>query len=61
MKILITGGAGYVGGWLTDKLSADHEVTVFDNLLYETRFLKNVNFINGDIRDTQLLSKILPA
>jgi len=60
MKILITGGAGYVGGWLTDKLNDTHEVTVLDNLLYETRFLKNINFINGDVRDTELLSRILP-
>jgi len=60
MNILITGGAGYVGGWLTDKLSKNHEVTVLDNLMYETRFLKNVKFINGDITDTNLLSKILP-
>lgn len=60
MKILITGGAGYVGGCLVDKLNINHDVTVFDNLLYETRFLKEVNFIRGDIRDTSLLSKILP-
>lgn len=60
MKTLITGGAGYVGGWLTDKLKINHDVTVFDNLLYETRFLKDVNFIKGDIRDTALLSQLLP-
>jgi nucleoside-diphosphate-sugar epimerase len=60
MKILITGGAGYVGGWLTDRLNDTHEITVLDSLLYETRFLKNVDFINGDVRDTELLSKILP-
>ena len=60
MKILITGGAGYVGGWLVDLLSAKHDVTVYDSLLYETRYLKNVNFIKGDIRDTKALSKILP-
>tara|TARA_Y100000593_G_scaffold95031_1_gene198563 strand:+ start:14475 stop:15404 length:930 start_codon:yes stop_codon:yes gene_type:complete len=60
MNILITGGAGYVGGWLTDKLKVNHNITVFDNLLYETRFLKDVNFIKGDVRDNVLLSQILP-
>ena len=47
MKILIVGGAGYVGGYVTDLLleNKDHEIVVFDNLLYETQFQKNVNFI----------------
>jgi nucleoside-diphosphate-sugar epimerase len=35
-KILIVGGAGYVGGWLTDQAIRDgHEVRVIDNLTYE--------------------------
>ncbi len=61
MKILIVGGAGYLGGYMTDHfLSLGYEVTVYDNLLYETRFMKEVPFIYGDMRDTVLLSKILP-
>jgi nucleoside-diphosphate-sugar epimerase len=60
-KILITGGAGYVGGYMTDLLlKSGKDVTVFDNLIYETRFLKNVPFIYGDIRDREKLRKILP-
>jgi nucleoside-diphosphate-sugar epimerase len=60
-KALIVGGAGYVGGYLVDLLKHNnYDVTVYDNLLYETRFLKQVNFINGDIRDKQKLSSILP-
>jgi nucleoside-diphosphate-sugar epimerase len=60
-KILITGGAGYVGGYMTDLLSQNGEnVTVYDNLIYESRFLKNVRFIYGDIRDRDKLRKILP-
>jgi nucleoside-diphosphate-sugar epimerase len=60
MKILVVGGAGYVGGALTDLLSKANslEFTVLDNLLYEDRFLKNVNFIYGDIRDTKRLNQI---
>jgi nucleoside-diphosphate-sugar epimerase len=59
MKILIVGGAGYVGGYLTDLLHEKHEITVYDNLLYESRFLKEVDFIYGDIRDYEKLGKII--
>ena len=56
MKILIVGGAGYVGGWLTDEtLRAGHEVRVFDRLLYEEAFLKDVDFVYGDILDIEAL------
>lgn len=59
MRILIAGGAGYVGGFLTDHLVANgHEVTVLDNLTFEERFLKPVNFIFGDVRDAELIKKI---
>jgi len=52
-KILILGGCGYIGGLTCDTLIKNgFDVTVYDNLLYEERFLKNVNFIYGDIRDT---------
>ena len=56
-QILIVGGAGYIGGFLTDYLSAkNYPVTVYDNLLFEKRFMKDVNFIYGDMRDTAKLS-----
>lgn len=59
-KILIVGGVGYVGGYMTDLLfNAGYDVTVYDNLTYEPRFLKQVPFINGDIRDTKKLSAII--
>ncbi len=60
-KILIVGGAGYIGGFMTDlfQQSHDYDVTVYDNLLYEERFLKRVNFINGDILDRKKLLPIL--
>lgn len=60
MKILITGGAGYIGGHLTDLLVAEgYDVTVYDNLTYEQSYRKNVPFVHGDVRDTEKLSKII--
>ena len=55
-KVLVVGGAGYVGGVIVDLLldKKKYEVTVFDNLLYEDSYRKNCNFINGDIRDKNL-------
>jgi len=52
-KVLVVGGAGYVGGVIVDLLldKKKYEVTVFDNLLYEDSYRKNCKFINGDIRD----------
>jgi nucleoside-diphosphate-sugar epimerase len=58
MKILIVGGAGYVGGAVTDLLKNKYDITVFDNLLYENSFQKNVKFIYGDVRDYKLLKKL---
>ena len=61
MKILVTGGAGYVGTSLIPVLlAADHEVVVFDSLMHNHNngdallpFFRNNNFsfIKGDIRD----------
>jgi len=52
VKILAVGGAGYVGGCVTDQLlEQGHEVRVFDLLLYEEAYLKDVDFIFGDIRE----------
>jgi nucleoside-diphosphate-sugar epimerase len=60
-NIIIFGGAGYLGGALVDFLSMNKEyaVTVYDSLLYETRYLKNVNFVYGDIRDWSKISKLV--
>jgi len=60
MKILIVGGAGYVGGITTDVLlQAGHDITVYDILAYEERYLKPVKFIYGDIRDREKLYSVL--
>lgn len=59
-KILICGGAGYVGGYLSEFLEAsNYDVVVYDNLTYENRYLKNIKFINGDIRDREKLGNII--
>lgn len=55
-RVLVVGGAGYVGGWLVDEaIAAGHEVRVYDLLLYEDRYLKEVPFVAGDVLDTDRL------
>ena len=54
MKVLVVGGAGYVGGALSDLLSKNSaHFAILDDLLYEDRFLKQVEFFRCDIRETQ--------
>ena len=55
MNILIVGGAGYVGVGIVDKLKLNHNVTVYDSLIYEESYRKDVNFIYGDIRNQKKL------
>jgi|TARA_R110000737_G_scaffold352788_1_gene400335 UDP-glucose 4-epimerase len=62
MKILITGGAGFIGSHLTDRLVADgHEITVLDSLLRGNKLAKDtfekIEFIKGDVRDLDLVVK----
>jgi len=59
-NILVVGGCGYIGGFLTDYLSdSNYNVTVYDNLLFESRFMKPCQFIYGDIRDVEKLHQII--
>ena len=64
-KILITGGAGYVGAVLTPYLlERGHKVTVIDLMIYGEDVLKNnenLKVVKGDIRDKELLKKVLPG
>ena len=57
-NILVVGGAGYIGGALTDRLT-DYNLKVYDNLLYDNVYRKPVDFVFGDIRDTTKLYKQL--
>ena len=51
MKVLVVGGAGYVGGAVTDLLlERKHETRVFDALFYEESYRKPIDFICGDVR-----------
>ena len=63
-KILITGAAGYVGAVLTPHLlEKGYKVTVIDLMIYGKEVLSkhpNLKIIEGDIRDINLLQKILP-
>ena len=64
-KIFITGGAGYVGSALVPKLlNLNYNVTVLDLMIYGEDVISNhpnLNKINGDIRDINLLKKIIPG
>jgi len=64
-KILITGGGGYVGSALADELvESGYIVTVIDLFIYGEDVFKNklkINLIKGDIRDQNLLNKIIPS
>jgi nucleoside-diphosphate-sugar epimerase len=67
MKILVTGGAGYIGSVLTPKLlNLGHEVTVYDNFMFKQNSLldccanKKFNIIRGDVCDYDKLNPILP-
>ena len=65
-KVLITGGAGYLGSILTEVLlSKGYYVTVLDNLTYKqmslTSFCHNpkFKFVQGDVRDKGLLQSLV--
>jgi nucleoside-diphosphate-sugar epimerase len=66
MKILVTGGAGYIGSILTPLLlNNNYNVTVVDNFMYKQLSLSSVcinqklKIINGDIRDNFLMKNLV--
>ena len=61
MKIIVTGGAGFIGSHIVDAyIRAGHRVAVIDNL--STGFKKNLNpkakFYDADIRELKTIEKI---
>jgi nucleoside-diphosphate-sugar epimerase len=66
MKILVTGGAGYIGSVLVPHLLNDaHEVTVVDSFIYgQTSLLDccvnpKLQIVRGDARDSRLMSRLI--
>ncbi len=65
MKCLVTGGSGFIGSNLTDRLLIDgHEVIVYDNFstgfqefLNDATKYDNFKLIRGDLLDVELLTK----
>ena len=61
MKILITGGGGYLGSYLINNLPNTYDIICLDHGKQYSQFNKlnnNITFIKGDITDSNLLEKI---
>ncbi|NPE27400.1 NAD-dependent epimerase/dehydratase family protein [Methanococcoides sp. SA1] len=66
MKILVTGGCGFIGRWVVKRLLEDeHEIWVLDDLsnsqkenIDEFKDNKDLHITIGDIKDTKLLSDL---
>jgi len=68
MKILITGGAGYLGSVIAETLlNEGHDVTILDNLLYKQTSLiplcyqENLKFVFDDVRNESVLKKLVES
>ena len=62
MKILVTGGAGYIGSHITQLLTeSGFEVVIFDNLStgFKNAISEDAYFFEGDVRDTEKLISVL--
>jgi len=66
MKVLVTGGAGYLGSVLVPTLlNEGYEVEVVDNFMFQQSslmdvcFNKNFNVVRGDVRDEKLMKKLI--
>jgi len=62
LNILVTGGAGYIGGTVAATLLAKgHSVTVYDNLCHATRAMvpEGAEFVQGDVADRPRLETLL--
>ena len=62
MNVVVTGGAGFIGSHIVDKLiKMGAKVKIFDNMTIgiEENINKKADFIFGDIRDTNLFTKVI--
>ncbi len=62
MKVLVTGGAGYIGGTVSRMLlSAGHNVTIYDNFCHSRRSAvpSGAELVQGDLADRELLENTL--
>jgi UDP-glucose 4-epimerase len=62
VKVLVTGGAGYIGSHTTQKLlEAGHEVVVYDNLTtgFKEAIPVGAELVMGDVRDRHMLSRVM--
>jgi UDP-glucose 4-epimerase len=62
MEILVTGGAGYIGGTVTRLLlKSGHKVTVYDNLRNKDASVvgKGATLVHGDLADAGLLDRVM--
>jgi UDP-glucose 4-epimerase len=61
VKILVTGGAGYIGGTVTQLLlDRGHTVVVYDNLCHARRSMvpAGATFVEGDVADSKSLDEV---
>jgi len=64
VKILVTGGAGYIGGTVSGLLTEKgHEAVIFDNLCHSRREMlpAGVEFVEGELRDRAVLEGLFAA
>jgi UDP-glucose 4-epimerase len=64
IKVLVTGGAGYIGGTIARRLvTAGHAVTIYDNFCHSKRsaVAEGAALVEGDLADRALLEKTLAA
>ena len=59
LKILVTGGGGFIGSFLVQQLSRKHKIIILDHgnryKILKKKIKKNVEFVIGDVTDEKIL------